>query len=355
MTRIDRIAAELKDITHAALITGDVARQYATGFKSSAGIVFITREKSYLIIDGRYYEKAEQQAQGCEVLLLTDIRKQLYSIIEEHGIKVISIESKTMTVSELEEYKRLFNTLKVDSSGWLSAVIDKMRIIKSADEIQKIEAAQRIAEAAFSKLITAIRPGMTEKQVASILNFYMMDLGADGISFDTIAASGINSACPHAVPTDKPLQNGEFLTLDFGAVVDGYHSDMTRTVVIGKPDEEMQKVYNAVWGANTDALKAVRADITGKLLDNVARSTLDAWGYAEYFTHGLGHGVGLEIHEPPAVSSKSPFTLHEGMVITIEPGVYIPHKYGVRIEDMVVVTTDGCLNLTKSPKTLVYI
>ena len=355
MNRIDRIAAELKDPTHGALITGEVARRYVTGFASSAGIVFVTRDKGYFIVDSRYYEKAEQQVENCEVMLLTDMRKQLYSIIERHGIKVVSIESKTMTVSELEEYKKLFNALTVDSSGWLSSVIDKMRIIKSAEEISKIEAAQRIAEAAFSKLITAIRPGMTEKQVASVLNFYMMDLGADGISFDTIAASGVNSACPHAVPTDKPLQNGEFLTLDFGAVVDGYHSDMTRTVVIGKPDDEMKNIYNAVWGANTDALKAVRSDITGKLLDNVARSTLDAWGYENYFTHGLGHGVGLEIHEPPAISAKSPFTLHEGMVITIEPGVYIPHKYGVRIEDMVVVTTDGCMNLTKAPKTLIYI
>ncbi|MBQ3841623.1 MAG: aminopeptidase P family protein [Ruminiclostridium sp.] len=355
MTRTDRIAAELKDPSHAALITSPVSRQYATGFRSSSGIVFVTQKKSYFIIDNRYYEKAAEQADGVEVMLLTDLRKQIYSVIEEHGIKVISIESKSVTVSELEDYMKLFSGLTVDPSGWLSSTIEKMRIIKSQEEIQKIEAAQRIAEAAFQKLIAAIRPGMTEKQVASVLNFYMMDLGADGISFDTIAASGVNSACPHAVPTDKPLQNGEFLTLDFGAVVDGYHSDMTRTVVIGKPDEEMAKVYNAVWGAQSDAIKAVHADVTGKLVDSVARSTLDAWGYEKYFTHGLGHGVGLEIHEGPTVSAKSPFTLHEGMVITIEPGIYIPHKYGVRIEDMVVVTTNSCIDLTKAPKTLIYI
>ncbi len=355
MTRTDRIAAELKDPTHAALITSPVARQYANGFKSSAGIVFVTREKSYFLIDARYYEKAAQQAEGVEVQLLTDIRKQLWSIIETHGIKVISIESKTVTVNELEDFKKLFNPLIVDHSNWLSTTLEKMRIIKSPEEIQKIEAAQHISDAALSKLLTNIRPGMTEKQVASVLDFYMMDLGADGISFETIAASGINSACPHAVPTDKPIQKGEFLTLDFGAVVDGYHSDMTRTVVIGEPTEEMTKVYNAVLGAQTDALKAVHADITGKLLDSVARSTLEAWGYEKYFSHGLGHGVGLEIHESPTVSSKSPFTLHEGMIITIEPGVYIPHKYGVRIEDMVVVTTDGCIDLAHSPKTLIRI
>ena len=351
----DRIAAQLKDISHAAMITSDVSRQYVSNFRSSAGVVFVTRDKSYLIIDGRYYEKAAQQAQGVEVILLSDMRKQLYSLIEEHGIKVISIESKSVTVKEHEDYKKLFKDLAVDASDWLSDTLEKMRIIKSEDEIQKVIKAQRIAEAALNKLISALRPGLTEKQVASLLDFYMMDLGADGISFDTIAASGENSACPHAVPTDKQLQKGEFLTLDFGAIADSYHSDMTRTLCIGEPTEEMEKVYNAVWGANTDATKAVRADITGKVVDSVARSTLEAWGYAEYFTHGLGHGVGLEIHEAPVVSSKSPYTLHEGMIITIEPGVYIPHKFGVRIEDMVVVTTEGCRALTKAPKTLMKI
>ncbi len=355
MTITERIAAELKDNSHAAMLTSPVSRQYSTGFRSSAGVVFITKEKSYFLIDARYFDHASQQAQGVEVQLLTDTRRQLYSIIEEHGIKVISIESKFVTVNELNDYRKLFGTLEVDDSDWLSNTVERMRLIKSEEEIQKVEAAQRIAEAAFSKLLGQLRVGMTEKQVASVLDFFMMDMGADGISFDTIAASGINSACPHAVPTEKQLQKGEFLTLDFGAVVDGYHSDMTRTVVIGEADKDMKHVYDAVYSANTDALKAVRADITGKVVDSVARTTLSAWGYEEYFTHGLGHGVGLEIHEAPTVSSKSPYTLHEGMIITIEPGVYIPGKYGVRIEDMVVVTADGFRPLTNARKTLVKI
>jgi len=355
MTNTERIAAELKDTSHAAMLTSPVSRQYATGFRSSAGVVFVTKEKSYFLIDARYYEHAAQAAKGVEVILLSDTRRQLYSIIEEHDIKAISIESKFVTVNELSDYRKLFGSLEVDESDWLSNTLERMRLIKSEDEVQKIEAAQRIAEAAFSKLLGQLRVGMTEKQVASVLEFFMMDFGADGISFETIAASGINSACPHAVPTNKPLQKNEFLTLDFGAVVDGYHSDMTRTVVIGDADEEMKKVYNAVWSANTDAMKSVRADITGKVVDSVARSTLDAWGYEEYFTHGLGHGVGLEVHEAPTVSAKSPYTLHEGMIITIEPGVYIPGKYGVRIEDMVLVTADGFRLLTNSQKTLVKI
>ena len=355
MTNTERIAAELKEADQAAMLTSPVSRHYATGFKSSAGVVFITKEKSYFLIDARYYEHAAEQAEGVEVMLLTDTRKQIYSLIEAHGIKTISIESKFVTVNELADYRKLFGTLTVDESDWLSNTVEKMRMIKTEEEIRKVEAAQRIAEAALSKLLDQLRVGMTEKQVASVLDFFMMDLGADGLSFDTIAASGINSACPHAVPTDKQLQKGDFLTLDFGAIVDGYHSDMTRTVVIGEPSEEMKKVYNAVWSANTDATKAVRADITGKVVDSVARSTLSAWGYEEYFTHGLGHGVGLEIHEAPTVSSKSPYTLHEGMIITIEPGVYIPGQFGVRIEDMVVVTADGCRPLTNAPKTLIKI
>ena len=355
MTRTDRIAAALKDNTHAAMLTSPVSRQYATSFRSSAGVVFVTKEKSYFLIDARYYEHAVREANGVDVILLTDSRRQLYSIIEDHGIKTISIESKSVTVNELNDYRKLFGTLEIDESDWLSNTLEKMRLIKSEEEVQKIEAAQRIAEAAFQKLLGQLRVGMTEKQVASVLDFFMMDLGADGISFDTIAASGINSACPHSVPTDKPLQKHEFLTLDFGAVVDGYHSDMTRTVVIDEADDHMKEIYNAVWSANADAMKAVRADVTGKLVDSVARSTLDAWGYDEYFTHGLGHGVGLEVHEAPTVSSKSPYTLHEGMVITIEPGVYIPGKYGVRIEDMVLVTADGFRLLTNAQKTLIKI
>ncbi len=355
MNRISRIAEELKAETHVAMVTSEVSRKYLTGFQSSDGVLVISKERSVFFVDGRYYEKASEQITDCEVELLTDFLRQMYDYLEEVGAEVISIETNNVTIKKYREYMDTFRNFKFDASEWLSKTITAMRIIKTEDEIKHISAAQAIAEKAFSKLITVIRAGMSEKQVAALLNFYMLDFGADGISFDTIAASGVNSACPHAVPTDKALENGEFLTLDFGAVVNGYHSDMTRTVVIGKPTDEMKEVYNAVWGAHTDALKAVRADITGKLVDNVARSTLDAWNYEEYFTHGLGHGVGLEIHEAPNLSPKSDGSLREGMVVTIEPGVYLPHKFGVRIEDMVKVTSDGCVNLTQTPKTLIYI
>ena len=176
----------------------------------------------------------------------------------------------------------------------------------------------------------------------------MLELGADSLAFDIIAASGKNSSIPHATPTNKPLEDGEFLILDFGAVVDGYHSDMTRTVAVGNVTDSMKRVYDAVWAANIDALKAIRTDITGKLLDNVARSTLEAWGYESYFTHSLGHGVGLEVHEKPQLSikAKNGISLRENMVITVEPGIYLPGVGGVRIEDMVLVTADGYMNFS---------
>ena len=340
---------------HAALITSPVSRQYVTGFASSDGYILVTKERCFFFTDSRYIEMAQKNVTNCSVVLQKDIYAQLGEIFDRMNIETVHIESDYMTISTLGFFNSKFVSVRFDTTRRLSDYLTKLRIQKNEYEISKIVEAQRIAEAAFTRLISRMRAGMTEKQIAAALNFYMLEFGADGISFDTIAASGVNSACPHAVPTEKPIADGEFLTLDFGAVKDGYHSDMTRTVVFGKPTDEMKEIYNAVWGAQTDALKAVRPEISCKLLDNVARSTLEAWGYEQYFGHGLGHGVGLEIHEAPSVSSKSSTTLREGMVITVEPGVYIPGRYGVRIEDMCVVTADGCRNLTETPKTLIYI
>ncbi|GHV48101.1 peptidase M24 [Clostridia bacterium] len=352
-----RVADLLPGRNYAAMITSKVSRKYVTGFGSSAGIVLITRTNDYFFIDARYYEKAVDEVHGYEVILLKDFKKQMSDILTAERINNILIENREMTVAELSEAEEKFPGIKFDGSGKLSDFLEKARLIKSKEEIAKIEKAQRIAEKAFMKLLDKIKPGHTERQIAALLDFYMMDFGSDGSAFETIAASGKHSAIPHASPTEKLLQKGEFLTLDFGASLDGYCSDMTRTVVIGKEaaDKEMLRVYNAVLGANSDAMKAIRDDISGKLVDNVARSTLDAWGYEKYFTHGLGHGVGLEVHEQPTLSVKSTSTLREGMVVTVEPGVYIPHSFGVRIEDMVVVTADGCYSLAKTPKALAYI
>jgi len=362
MINTEFISDSLFDSKQAALVTSQVNRRYITGFKSSYGVVAVTKDRNYFLTDSRYYEKAFEVVNGYKVILVDELkeqglREQLEYIFVKHGIESLLVENQTMTLSALEKYRKMFPQIEFDLSSRLSDVIAKKRAVKTPEEIKKIETAQRIAERTFGKLVTKLKPGLTEKQVAAILSYYMLELGADGAAFDTIVASGKNTAIPHAAPTDKQLENGDFLLIDFGATVDGYHSDMTRTLVIGKPTEIMERVYNAVWSANTDALKAVRADITGKLLDNVARTTLEAWGYETYFNHSLGHGVGMEVHEKPSLSlkSKSNLSLRENMVITIEPGVYIPGKFGVRIEDMAVVTKNGCINLTKTPKTLIHI
>lgn len=354
---IDNVISWLSSEHDAALITSEVSKRYLTDFGSEDGTLLITKQGAYFIIDARYFEHTERQVTDplCKVILQKELYDQIGEILSAQKIQNIYIEDEMLTVAQLSAFKRRFSGIGFDSSNRFSDYMKQMRIIKTDEEIACITKAQRIAEAAFTKLLSSMRVGQTEKQIAAALEFMMLNLGSDGVSFPTIAASGINSACPHAVPTDKPVQEGDFLTLDFGATYKGYHSDMTRTVVFGKPTDEMKNIYNAVWGANTDAIKAIRSDISCKLVDNVARSTLDAWGYEQYFTHGLGHGVGLEIHEGPSVSNRSGTTLREGMIITIEPGVYIPGKYGVRIEDMCVVTKDGCNIITETPKTLIYI
>lgn len=354
---LDKLISWLTSDNDAALITSEVSKRYLTDFGSEDGTLLVTKGGAYFIIDARYFEHTQQQVTDplCKVILQKELYDQIGELLNQHNIRTLYIEDEYMKVAQLSAIKRRFSGITVDTSNRLSDFMCNMRIIKTDEEIACITKAQRIAEAAFTKLLSNMRVGQTEKQIAAYLEFFMLELGSDGKSFDTIAASGVNSACPHAVPTDKPVKEGDFLTLDFGATYKGYHSDMTRTVVFGKPTDEMKNIYNAVWGANTDAIKAVRADISCKLVDNVARSTLDAWGYEEYFTHGLGHGVGLEIHEAPNVSSRSGTTLKEGMIITIEPGVYIPGKYGVRIEDMCVVTKEGCRIITDTPKTLIYI
>ncbi len=355
MTKIEQITNLIDDEKKGALITSDISRRYVTGFKSSAGVVLITKEKSYLLIDFRYFHKAKKYVTDCEVILLENFREQLTDLLVKHSVTTLSVESDNVTLSQLADYKEKFSFITFDDSDFLSKTLNKMRVIKSSDEIQKIVTAQRIAEKAYNRLLQDIRPGISEKHVAALLDFYMSEFGSEGVSFDTIAASGENSASPHAVPTDRLLCDGDFLTLDFGAVYCGYHSDTTRTLAIGHADDHMKRLYSAVSSANMDAHAAAKAEVSGKLVDSVARATLSAWGYGEFFGHSLGHGVGLEIHENPVASPSSNMTLKEGMILTIEPGAYIPGKYGVRIEDMVVITKDGCLNLTNLSKALTII
>lgn len=352
MTRANKLFEHFKD-ADCALITSDINRRYFTGMKSSAGVVVILPEKTYLLIDFRYIEKARATVKDAEVIELKKLFPQLTEIFKANDVKSLAIESETMTVKELNSYKHFFHYLEINESDSLSNAINSLRMIKDEEEIKCIRKAQEIAEKSMNELLPFIKVGVTEREIALELNRLMFKNGAEDLSFETIVLSGANTSMPHGVPSDKKVEDGDFVLMDFGAVWNGYHSDMTRTLCVGEPTEEMRKVYGIVLEAQLAGIKAAKAGITGCDLDSVAREIIRKEGYGECFGHSLGHGVGLEIHEKPNASPNYKLPLPEGTVVTVEPGIYIPGKFGVRIEDFVIITENGCDNLTKIDKNLI--
>ena len=339
--------------TDCALITSDINRRYFTGMKSSAGIVLAFPEKLYLLIDFRYIEKARATVKNAEVIELTTANLQITEILKKHGAKTMAIESETMTVKTFNSYQHFFKEISIDDSDNLSNSINHLRMIKNETEIENIRKAQEIAEKSLDELLTFIKAGKTEREIANELNRLMFKNGAEDLSFETIVLSGKNTSMPHGVPSDKTVQKGEFILMDFGAVWNGYHSDMTRTICLGEPDEEMKNVYNIVLEAQLAGINSARAGMTGSELDKISRDIITKAGYGENFGHSLGHGVGLEIHEKPNASPNFHSVLEKNSVVTIEPGIYIAGKFGVRIEDFVILTENGCDNLTKYAKNII--
>lgn len=353
MTRIEKLGQAIPE-NSCALITADVNRRYFTGMKSSAGAVLVFNDSAYLLVDFRYYEKAHNTVTDCEVVRLTSLHTQINELMKKHNCSQLLIENETMTIAELDRlWEDLDAHIEVDSGDTLSGLIEDMRMIKTEEEIRLISTAQKIAEQALEKALDFIREGVTEKEIALFLNDSMLRNGAEELSFETIALCGKNTSMPHGVPSDKPLKKGEFILMDFGAVYEGYHSDMTRTVVLGEPTEEMEQVYSIVLEAQSRAINAAKAGITGKRLDQVARDFIAANGYGESFGHGLGHSVGMEIHESPCANTRDDTVLEENMIMTVEPGIYLPDKFGIRIEDFVVIKQNSCFNLTNAPKNLI--
>lgn len=337
------------------MITSDVNRRYFTGMKSSAGLILAFPGKAYLIIDFRYIEKARKTVTDCEVIEQNNVNEQIAGLMKKHNAKTIAVESKEMTISTLELFKRKLPDCRFIATDELSNEIYRLRTVKTEDELEKIEKAQRIAEAAFDEILNFIRPGVTEREISLKLDSLMLYGGAEALSFETIALTGANTSMPHGVPGDSMVKDGDFVLMDFGAVYDGYHSDMTRTVCVGSSTDEMEEIYNIVLEAQLAALSSVKSGITGSQLDNTARQIITEKGYGDAFGHSLGHGVGMEIHEYPNASSKSVTVFKENMVVTVEPGIYLPEKFGVRIEDFVVVTEKSCRNLTKCPKKMIIL
>lgn len=338
----------------AALVYTDVNRRYLTDFESSLGYLFVTHEKRYLLVDGRYFEAAKNKVTSAEVLLLQNAKLQLCELVEKHAINSILTET-TITVKTYNGIQAFFDNVKVTADEQLTDLLAGMRSIKTEDQIDQIVKAQQIAEKAFSNILKFIKPGVTENQIAAELEYRMKLAGSEQISFETIAVSGVRTSMPHGVPTDNIIRSGDFVTMDFGAVVNGYHSDMTRTIAVGFATDEMKKVYETVLSAQQNALKTVKAGVKCCEVDYAARSVFEKNDLAKYFTHSTGHGVGLEIHEQPNLSPKSEIVLKSNQIVTIEPGVYIEGRFGLRIEDMVCVTENGCNNLTKSEKNLIIV
>ena len=352
LSRIQRVQEKLS-VGEAFLVGSDVNRFYYTGFESSAGTVVITADKAVLLIDFRYVEKAKATVTACEVRLSERLDSELADLCREWSVKTLYLETRSTPVSRFNAIQRALEGVDVVSDDKFDQLTEDMRAIKTPRELELLRRAQKMTDDTFSYILNHIKVGRTEKEIMLDMEFYMRRLGSEGVSFDFIVVSGKNSSLPHGVPTDKPVENGDFVTMDFGAVYGGYHADMTRTVAVGDITDEQRHVYDTVLHAQLEAEKAVRAGVVCKDVDKVARDIIYDAGYEGCFGHGLGHSVGVEIHESPAFNSRCETVLQSGMVLTNEPGIYLENKFGVRIEDMLYVTDEGSINLTASEKKLI--
>lgn len=355
--RIGKLQSRLPEGVDGAIISSEISRRYMTGFPASDGFLVVSREKSVFTTDSRYTEAAANQITNSEVRGFKKLGETMKEIAEELGIKKALIESERVTLSEAARYEKLFDTIELVKTSQLDDILNEMRVSKSEYEIEKIKEAQKITEDSLEYVLkNVLREGVTEKELALEIEFYMRKNGAERVAFDLIVAAGANSSMPHAVPSDYRVQKDDFITFDIGAVVDGYHSDMTRTVVFGKASDEQKLIYNTVLRAQQAGIDYVING--GKVLsecDGVTRKVITDAGYGQYFGHSTGHGVGVEIHETPSVAPSSQGEIPNGAVITVEPGIYLEGKFGVRIENMVYKTADSGVNLTNLPRELLEI
>ena len=342
----------------ALLLTGAPNMRYVAGF-TGEGYVYLSANHQVIVTDSRYTIAAKKECPDYEVVEWgkKGYYSELVALLKKDGVSSLGFEDEKMTVSVCDKWKE---TLREENLSMVTLTpvkdgVNRLRAVKTSEEQEKIRQAEAIGDRAFSKIINILKTGMTEKQVAAYLEFFMKEEGAEGLSFETIAASGIHSAMPHAVPTDKRLEVGDFLTMDFGCLYEGYCSDMTRTVVIGRASDRQRHIYDTVLCAQQKALEGIHAGMRGKEIDTLARDVIQRAGFASCFGHSLGHSVGIEIHESPNFSPKEETIIKPGMVITVEPGIYIENFGGVRIEDVVIITEDGCENITHSPKRLIEI
>jgi len=351
--RVHRLRSRLDELNVDALvITSRLNVRYLSGFTGSAGTLLIGRDFAVMLTDRRYTLRAQSEAPGYEIVVPDNPDDDLFKTqLEGRSLRKVGFESANVTVKTLEGWREKYNEMGVE---WVptGTTVEDLRMVKDAEEISSVRAACGIADAAFKHIQLFLQPEAVEIDLVMELEFYMRRQGARRPAFDSIVASGANSAIPHAEPSEKRLQPGDFVTLDFGAEVDGYCSDITRTVVIGSASDEQRRIYQTVLEAQLRAIEAIKPGVNGADVDAVARQVITEAGYGDYFTHGLGHSIGLSVHDGMGFSQKSEVVLEPGMVLTVEPGIYIEGFGGVRIEDDVLVTETGAEVLTHAPKHL---
>lgn len=358
--RIQKIRAYIDEQKlDAIMLTGEINRFYLTGLRTSSGVVLITPDESVFITDFRYIEAARKKLDGLFAVEMSDISRKMSSIICEYvpHVKKLGVETDIMTLRGAEIWKKAFADNGIKSIKLISAEdgIRALRAVKDAAELDAMRRAQQVAEKALQEVLPKLHPGVTERMICAELVYHMLKNGAERMSFDPIVVSGPNGSKPHGEPSERAIERGDFVTMDFGCVVDGYCSDMTRTVAVGEASAEMREVYNIVLQAQRAGIAVAKAGAVGKDIDEAARRIIKNAGYGEYFGHGFGHGLGLEIHEPPNASPSEEKALPAGAVISAEPGIYLPGRFGVRIEDVIVLTETGCENLMAAPKELLIV
>ena len=351
MNNIARIQQQLveKDLD-ALLITDEKNQRYAAGFPITDGAVVVTRERAYLITDSRYIEAAEKAVDSCVTVQQFDgqhpLMARISAALKENNVRRLGGEEQKLSYGAYLAYQKRLGLELTPAQE----ILTTLRASKNEEEIACMIRAQRISEAALEETLQIIRPGMTEKEVAAELVYRMLRHGSEGNSFDPIVVTGKNTSLPHGVPGDTVIREGDFVTMDFGSLSGGYCSDMTRTVAVGSATEEMKNIYHIVLKAQLAGIAAARAGIPGKVIDGAARKVIEDAGYGPYFGHGFGHSLGLDIHEPPFAGPRGEAPMAENDLCSAEPGIYLPGKFGVRIEDVMILRADHAEVITKAPK-----
>ncbi len=350
-TRLDAIAERAADHNADGVILSSLRDiRWATGFTGSNALLVVLPGGAHLLTDGRYREQAAQEVSDAEIHIVPDLNEAAASVLKNRASTLVC-QSDVLTLDDARQLREGIEAKWVEVPQFIDALIAQ----KTEEEIAAIARAQHLTDQVFDEIRWFVRPGMSEQEVAAEIVYLHLRRGAQRMSFDPIVASGANSALPHARPTEKLLMGGDLVVLDFGCVVDGYASDMTRTVAIGEASEEARAVYDVVLRAQQAALDSARAGITTKALDSAARALITESGYGDAFSHGLGHGIGLRTHEWPRLSQHTDDVLPLHCAVTIEPGIYLPGRFGVRIEDIVVLEQESCRNLTQTPKDLLVL